>query len=42
MTEHKIRPVEMREKIVVRQPVPRNVELEAVAADWSPSLTKYR
>ncbi|WP_338695758.1 MULTISPECIES: DUF1236 domain-containing protein [unclassified Bradyrhizobium] len=31
-----------RVKIVVGQPVPREVELEAVPADWGPSLTKYR
>ncbi|WP_375762515.1 DUF1236 domain-containing protein [Bradyrhizobium sp. B025] len=42
VTEHKVRPVETREKIVVGQPVPRDVELEAVPADWGPSLTKYR
>jgi sugar (pentulose or hexulose) kinase len=33
VTEHKIRPVESREKIVIGQPVPREVELEAVPAD---------
>jgi Protein of unknown function (DUF1236) len=42
VTEHKVRPVQSREKIVVGQPVPREVELEAVSADWGPSLTKYR
>ena len=42
VTEHKVRPVETREKIVIGQPVPRKVELEAVPADWGPSLTKYR
>ncbi|MGY3533916.1 MULTISPECIES: DUF1236 domain-containing protein [Bradyrhizobium] len=42
VTEHKVRPVETREKIVVGQPVPREVELEAVPAEWGPSLTKYR
>jgi hypothetical protein len=42
VTEHKVRPVGAREKIVVGQPVPREVELEAVPADWGPSLTKYR
>lgn len=42
VTEHKVRPVTTREKIVVGQPVPREVELEAVPADWGPSLTKYR
>ena len=40
VTEHKIRPVQ--QKIVIGQPVPREVELEAVPADWGPSLTKYR
>jgi hypothetical protein len=42
VTEHKVRPVETREKIVVGQPVPSKVELEAVPADWGPSLSKYR
>ena len=42
VTEHKIRPVETREKIVVGSPVPRDVELAAVPSDWGPSLTKYR
>ncbi|MCG2632576.1 DUF1236 domain-containing protein [Bradyrhizobium sp. WYCCWR 13023] len=42
VTEHKIRPMESREKIVVGEPVPREVELEAVPADWGPSLAKYR
>ena len=40
VTEHKVRPVQ--QKIVVGQPVPREVELEAVPADWGPSLTRYR
>ena len=42
LTEHKVRPVDTRERIVVGQPLPREVELEAVPADWGPSLTKYR
>lgn len=42
VTEHKIRPVETREKIVVGSPVPRGVELEAVPPEWGPSLAKYR
>jgi uncharacterized protein DUF1236 len=42
VTEHKIRPVETRERIVVGSPVPRDVELEAVPTEWGPSLTKYR
>lgn len=42
VTEHKIRPIETREKIVVGSPVPRDVELATVPSDWGPSLTKYR
>jgi hypothetical protein len=42
VTEHKIRPVETREKIVVGSPVPRDVELAPVPSEWGPSLTKYR
>jgi Protein of unknown function (DUF1236) len=42
VTEHKIRPVTTKEKIVVGGRVPADVELEAVPADWGPSLTKYR
>ncbi|WP_338830634.1 DUF1236 domain-containing protein [Bradyrhizobium sp. 27S5] len=42
VTEHKIRPIETREKIVVGTTVPRDVELEAVPTEWGPSVTKYR
>jgi Protein of unknown function (DUF1236) len=42
VTEHKIRPVESRERIVVGGRVPSDVELVAVPSDWGPSLTKYR
>src|SRR5919109_954799 len=42
VTEHKLRPVTTTEKIVVGSPVPSDVELEAVPADWGPSLTRYR
>jgi hypothetical protein len=42
VTEHKVRPVTTREKIVVGGRVPSDVELEAVPPDWGPSLTKYR
>ena len=42
VSAHKVRPVETRERIVVGQPVPRDVELEAVPGEWGPSLTKYR
>jgi hypothetical protein len=42
VTEHRIRPVTTKEKIVVGARVPADVELEAVPSDWGPSLTKYR
>jgi len=42
VTEHKIRPVESRERIVVGAKVPSDIELEAVPSDWGPSVTKYR
>jgi hypothetical protein len=40
ITEHKVRPVETKEKIGTK--VPSDVELVAVPSDWGPSLTKYR
>src|SRR5947208_12573318 len=42
VTEHKIRPVTTKERITVGARVPADVELEAVPADWGPSVTKYR
>lgn len=42
VTEHHLRPVTTKEKIVVGATVPSDVELEAVPSDWGPSLTKYR
>jgi hypothetical protein len=42
VTEHKVRPVTTKEKIVVGGRVPADVELDAVPADWGPSLTRYR
>jgi len=42
VTEHKIRPVEMRERIAIGAPVPRDVELQPVPTEWGPSLTRYR
>lgn len=42
VTEHKIRPVETQERIIVGAKVPTEVELEAVPSDWGPSVTKYR
>ena len=42
VTEHHLRPVTTRERIIVGATVPSDVELEAVPADWGPSLTQYR
>lgn len=42
VTEHHIRPVTTKEKIIVGAAVPSDVELEAVPSDWGPSLTRYR
>jgi hypothetical protein len=42
VTEHKLRPVETQEKIIVGAKVPTDVDLVAVPSDWGPSLTKYR
>ena len=42
VTEHKIRPVQTQERIVVGAKVPTDVELVAVPSDWGPSVTKYR
>lgn len=40
-TEHKIRPVTTKERIVVGARVPADVELEAVPADSGPSVPRY-
>lgn len=42
VTEHRVRPVTTKEKIIVGATVPSDVELEAVPSDWGPALTKYR
>jgi len=42
VTEHHLRPVTTKEKIIIGATVPSDVELEAVPADWGPSLTQYR
>jgi hypothetical protein len=42
VTEHKLRPVTVKERIAVGATVPSDVELAAVPSDWGPSLTKYR
>ncbi|RXH11667.1 DUF1236 domain-containing protein [Bradyrhizobium guangzhouense] len=42
VTEHHLRPVTTKEKIIIGAQVPSDVELEAVPTDWGPSLTQYR
>jgi uncharacterized protein DUF1236 len=42
VTEHKVRPIATKEKIVVGARVPADVDLVEVPSDWGPSLTKYR
>lgn len=42
VTEHHLRPIMTKEKIIVGAKVPSDIELEAVPADWGPSLTQYR
>jgi hypothetical protein len=42
VTEKKVRPVTTQERIVVGAKVPASIELEAVPADWGPTVTKYR
>jgi len=42
VTEKKVKPVTVKEKIVVGATLPADVELLAVPADWGPQLTSYR
>ena len=42
VTEHKVSPVTVKERIAVGATVPSDVDLAAVPSDWGPSLTKYR
>jgi len=42
VTEQKLRPVTVKERIAVGATVPGDVELVAVPSEWGPSLTKYR
>ena len=42
VTEKRVRPVTTQERIVVGAKIPNSVELEAVPADWGPSVSKYR
>src|ERR1043166_9326691 len=42
ITEHKLRPVTTKEKIVVGGRVPADVELAPGPAGWGPTVTNYR
>jgi hypothetical protein len=42
VTEHKIRPVTTKERIVVGATIPSDVELVTVPSEWGPSLSRYR
>ncbi|MBR1250745.1 DUF1236 domain-containing protein [Bradyrhizobium sp. AUGA SZCCT0169] len=42
VTEKKVRPITTQERLVVGAKIPTSVELEAVPADWGPSVSKYR
>jgi hypothetical protein len=42
VTEKRVRPITTQERIVVGGTVPAAVELEAVPADWGPSVGNYR
>ena len=42
ITEHKVRPAAIQERIAVGAKIPTEVELAPVPPDWGPSLTKYR
>jgi len=42
VTERKLQPVTVKERIAVGAAVPSEVELQEVPTEWGPSLTKYR
>jgi Protein of unknown function (DUF1236) len=42
VVEKNVKPVTVKEKIVVGATLPADVELQAVPADWGPDLVKYR
>ena len=42
VTEHKVKPIAVKEKVVVGSTLPADVELLAVPADWGPSFASYR
>lgn len=42
VVEKRVRPVTVKERIVVGETLPDDIELHAVPGDWGPSLTRYR
>jgi hypothetical protein len=42
VTEHKVRPVTVKERVTVGATLPSDVELVAVPGDWGPDLARYR
>ena len=42
VTEKKVKPITVKEKITVGATLPADVELLAVPADWGPDVVKYR
>ena len=42
VVERNVAPVTVRERVVVGSPLPADVELQTVPADWGPGVSKYR
>jgi len=42
VTERRVKPVTVRERVTVGATLPADVELEAVPADWGPEFSRYR
>lgn len=42
VTEHKVKPVTIKERVTVGATLPADVELVAVPSDWGPELSRYR
>jgi hypothetical protein len=42
VTERKVKPVTVRERVTVGATLPADIELEAVPADWGPEVSRYR
>jgi hypothetical protein len=42
VTEKKVRPVTVKERVTVGATLPADVQLEAVPSDWGPEVSRYR